>query len=304
MSERINLFSRHYRQKYGFSVGKIALSLGLVCPNRRLGGCVYCAPASFTPYYLDGGDSIAKQLVKGWQHLNSRKFRRYFAYFQQETSTAGPLAELAAAFAEAAAGPDCVGLIISTRPDCLADGILEELAALALEQGREVLIELGLQSAHDRTLRLINRNHGFQDFACAAQRVKAAGLALGVHLILGLPGEDFQDMLATVRQVAGLGVDAIKFHHLQIIKGTTLERMYEDGPFKVYGPRDYLTVLARLLAHVPAEVVVHRLWSSSDPKLLVQPNWGGLGAHQLQAMLTEIMAREDLCQGKFFAVDP
>lgn len=304
-NNRINLFSHHYRQKYGQPVGKIALSLGRVCPNRRLGGCVYCAPASFTPYYLDGADSIAGQLAKGWQHLNSRKFRRYFAYFQQETSTAGPLAELAAAFGAAVAGPECVGLIISTRPDCVADGLLPELAALAAEDPRrEVLIELGLQSAHEQTLQLINRNHSFQDYVSAAQRVKAAGLALGVHLILGLPGEDFQAMLTTVQEVCRLGVDAIKFHHLQIIKNTTLARMYQEKPFTVYGAYDYLTILARLLAHVPAEVVVHRLWSSSDPEILVQPVWGGLGAHQLHGMLAEIMAREGLWQGKFCEVTP
>jgi len=299
-NKRINLFSQHYRAKYGQPVGKIALSLGRVCPNRRLGGCVYCAPASFTPYYLDGEDSIAGQLAKGGQHLNSRKFRRYFSYFQQETSTAGPVTELAAAFREASAGADCVGLIISTRPDYVTDGILQELANLAAEnQGREILIELGLQSAHDQTLNLLNRNHSFQDYVNAAQRVKAAGLAVGVHLILGLPGEDFPAMLSTVQEVCRLGVDAIKFHHLQIIKNTALERMYHENPFAVYGARDYLTTLARLLAYVPSEVVIHRLWSSSDPELLVQPAWGGLGAHQLQGTLTEIMVREELWQGKF-----
>ena len=303
--KRINLFSQHYRAKYGQPVGKIALSLGRACPNRRLGGCVYCAPASFTPYYLDGDDSIARQLAKGGQHLNSRKFRRYFAYFQQETSTAGPVDELAAAFRQASAGSDCVGLIISTRPDYVSTGILQELAAMAAENPRrEVLIELGLQSAHDRTLNFLNRNHNFQDFVNAAQRVKAAGLALGVHLILGLPSEDFQAMLSTVQQVCRLGVDAIKFHHLQIIKNTPLVRMYLENPFTVYGARDYLTTLARLLAYVPAEVVIHRLWSSSDPELLVQPAWGGLGAHQLQGMLTEIMDKEDLWQGKFCDVTP
>lgn len=240
---------------------------------------------------------MAGQLAKGKEFLRTRKFRRYFAYFQQETSTAGPLAELAAAFHEAVVGPDCVGLIVSTRPDCLSDGVLAELAALA--PGREILVELGLQSAHDQSLLLLNRNHSVQNFVDAAQRVKAAGLSLGVHLILGLPGEGRHDMVSTVRQVCALGVDAIKFHHLQIIKGTALERMYQDKPFMVYGPREYLAILAEVLCHVPAHVVIHRLWSSSDPKLLVQPNWGGLGGHQLHAMLAEIMGRDGLFQGKF-----
>lgn len=300
MIQRINLFSQHYQRKYGQPVGKISLSLGRVCPNRRLGGCVYCAPVSFTPYYLDGKDSIAGQLAKGRRHLTLRKFRYYFAYFQQETSTIGPLAELAAAFREAASGADCVGLIISTRPDCLSDAILQELAAIASErQGREILIELGLQSVHEQTLRRINRNHSAQDFVDAAQRIKAAGLALGAHLILGLPGEGFQEMQATVQEVSRLGVDALKFHHLQIIQNTPLARMYQETPFAVYGAYDYLTILARLLAYVPAEVVLHRLWSSSDREILLQPVWGGLRAQQLHEMLAEIMQREELWQGKF-----
>ena len=297
-SKRINLFSQHYRKKYGQAVGKIALGLGRPCPNRLLGGCIYCAPASFTPYYVDGRESIAGQLAKGRGFLATRKYRRYFAYFQQETPTAGPLAELVEAFNQATADPDCVGLIVSTRPDYLDAAIVAELAAHASPAaGREVLVELGLQSVHDRTLRLLNRNHDFRDFSDAARRVKAAGLNLGVHLILGLPGEEFPDMLATVRQVAALGVDAIKFHHLQVIKGTTLHRLYQATPFPVLAPFDYLTILARLLAHVPAEVVIHRLWSFSAPTLLVQPRWGGLGARQLHEMLAEIMEREGLWQG-------
>ncbi|MDD5758864.1 MAG: TIGR01212 family radical SAM protein [Desulfobulbaceae bacterium] len=297
---KINLFSQHYRRKYGQPVGKISLSLGQVCPNRRFGGCIYCAPVSFTPYYLAGDGSLAGQLARGRQYLKARKFERYFAYFQQETSTVGPLAELVAAFREAAGGPNCVGLIISTRPDCIDDAILQELAAIAAEdQSREVLIELGLQSAHEQTLKLINRNHSFQDFVDAAQRVKAVGLALGVHLILGLPGEDFQKMLVTVQEACRFGLDALKFHHLQVIKNTPLERIYQETPFTVYGAYDYLAILARLLAHVPSEVVIHRLWSSSKPEILLQPLWHGLRAQQLHEMLAEIMGSEELWQGKF-----
>lgn len=297
-NEGINLFSRYCQRQYGQPVGKIALTLGRICPNRRQGGCTYCAPASFTPYYLDQGGSIAEQLARGVRFLQTRKFRRYFAYFQQETSTAGPTAELLGAFREAIAGPDCVGLIVSTRPDCLGEEMVHGLASLmAQEQLKEVLIEVGLQSSHDHTLRRINRNHTYQDFAEAASRVKAAGLSLGVHLIIGLPGEDFEDMLTTVRKVSALGVDAIKFHHLQVIRASPLHREYEAMPFKVYSPQEYLTVLARLLAHVPANVVIHRLWSSSDPLLLVEPNWGGMVARQLHAMLSQIMEREGLVQG-------
>lgn len=296
---RLNLFSRHYRQKYGQPVGKIALGLGRPCPNRRLGGCVYCAPASFTPYYLHADDAIATQLAKGLRFLASRKFGRYFAYFQQETATAGPLAELRAAFAQAVDGPGCVGLIVSTRPDSLGDDVLAELAALGQE--REVIIELGLQSAHERTLRFLNRNHTVADFCATARRVKGAGLALGVHLIVGLPGEELADMQHTVRVIADLGADAVKFHHLQVIRDTPLHRIYQDHPFPVLSPAAYLSSLAQLLALLPAQVVIHRLWSSSDPAILVQPQWGGLGAHELHAMLATIMERQGISQGSSYS---
>ena len=298
-SPRINLFSQHYREKYGQPVGKIALGLGRTCPNRLLGGCVYCRPASFTPYYLEGADPIATQLAKGRKFLDSRKFRRFFAYFQQETATVGPVGELAAAFAEAAAAPGCVGLIVSTRPDCLGDDTLAELARLGRE--REVVIELGLQSAHDRTLRFLNRNHTVQEFTDTARRVKAAGLALGVHLIVGLPGEELCDMLATVRLVVALQADAVKFHHLQVIKDTPLHRIFAQHPFPVLSPQEYLSILAQLLAHLPAAVVVHRLWSSSDPAILVAPHWGGLGAHQLHVALAAIMEGQGLWQGSAYS---
>lgn len=292
---RINLFSHYYRRKYGQPVGKIALGLGLPCPNRRLGGCVYCAPASFTPYYLQGGDAIATQLAKGRRYLASRKFGRYFAYFQQETATAAPFAALQAAFAQATAAPECVGLIVSTRPDALADDVLAELAALGRE--REVIIELGLQSAHDRTLDFLNRNHSVADFCATARRVKAAGLALGVHLIVGLPGEGLSDMVHTVRLVADLGVDAVKFHHLQVIRDTPLHRIHREHPFPLLSPAAYLAIVAQLLAHLPARVVLHRLWSSSDPAILVAPHWGGLGGHELHALLAAIMEGEGISQG-------
>lgn len=300
----MNLFSQHYRTKFGKPVGKIALGFGQVCPNRARGGCIYCAPASFTPYYLAKGDSIRRQLAKGKEFLRTRKFQCYFAYFQQETVTAAPLAELREGFREALADESCIGLIISTRPDYVAVSWLKELAAMVAhgKEAKEVIIELGLQSARESTLQLLNRNHTYADFENACRSIRQfAPLNIGVHLILGLPGEDLAAMRQTVTTVCRLGVDALKFHHLQVIRGTRLAAIYADKPFKVYGADEYLEILAELLAHIPASVVLHRLWSSSDPALLVAPDWGGLGAHQLKGMLTAIMIERGLWQGKSVA---
>ena len=301
-SQKINLFSSYYKAKFGKSIGKIALGTGEVCPNRSKGGCIYCAPASFTPYYLKVGNAIAQQLEKGEQYLETRKFRGYFSYFQQETSTAAPFKELAGKFKTALSGKNCVGLIISTRPDYLDSKLLEFLNEMVSVQGRqrEIIIEVGLQSAHDRTLSLLNRNHSYEDFVSACKLVKQFGnIQLGVHLIVGLPGEDKEDMCDTVKSVCSLGIDAIKFHHLQVIENTRLHQMYLEKPFKVYTAREYCAILAELLAHVPTNVVVHRLWSSSDPKILVAPDWGGLGGHQLKCILEEIMEERGLYQGMY-----
>lgn len=297
----INTFSKYYRNKYGGPVGKIALDAGLVCPNREKGGCIYCSAKSFTPFYLEKGDAIATQLEKGRAYIKSKKFAKYFSYFQQETTTAAPLDELAPMFTLAASGPDCIGLILSTRPDYLEDGLLDTFAGLSKSAParKEILIELGLQSGHDRTLELLNRNHSFNDFAETAARIKKhPEIELGVHLILGLPGEDLPEMIETINKVVELGVDYIKLHHLQIIKGTPLQDLFYKEPFKVYGPGEYLEMLAELLGHIPKRIVLHRLWSTADPDLLYLPRWD-MFSYELNTQLMSIMDERNINQGTF-----
>lgn len=302
MQSRLTLFSAHYKAKYGVSIGKIALGVGIECPNRRLGGCLYCSPASFTPFYLQEKDLVSEQLAKGKRYLSTRKFTKYLGYFQQETSTAGPEDVLLDHCLFVLSDPDCVGLIISTRPDYVSPSFLEALqAAIGSLVGpvKEILFELGLQSSHEKTLALLNRNHTCADFVEAAAQIKSFPLfGLGVHLILGLPGEDVEDMRQTVRLVSEVGVDAIKFHHLQVICGTKLQQMYEEEPFAVYSARQHMEIVADCITYVPRSVVLHRLWSSSARDMLVAPQWGGLGAHQLNGILLEICERDDLFQGK------
>ena len=296
----VHRFSRHYRLRYGGPVGKIALDLGVVCPNRQRGGCTYCRPAGFTPFYLEAGDPVAVQLAKGRRYLQDKRFARYFAYFQQETPTAAPLDLLFDACRMALADPACIGIIVSTRPDVLPDAFLDRFASLAAaEPEREFWVELGLQSAHDETLARINRNHTWADFADAMQRLAARPvLGRGAHLILGLPGEGPEEMRETVHRVAALGVDAVKFHHLQVIAGTDLARQHARRPLALFEPDGYLALLAELLTLLPRRIVVHRLWSTADPDLLVAPRWN-LSSHELNRRLTAIMRRRGLRQGRY-----
>ncbi len=294
----IHVFSRHYRFRYGGPVGKIALDLGVVCPNRRRGGCTYCRPESFTPFYIEPGDGVEAQLDKGRRYLEDKGFRHYFAYLQQETPTAAPLDLLTDTFRLALADPACIGIIVSTRPDFLTDDFLDCFADIAAtEPQREFLVELGLQSAHDRTLTRINRNHTWADFVDAMQRLASRpAIGRGVHLIVGLPGETVADYRETVRRVAALGVDAVKFHHLQVVRDTQLAQEHARRPLPLFEPDDYLRVLAELLSLLPARTVVHRLWSTADPDRLVAPRWN-LYSYQLNQRLLTIMAAAGLRQG-------
>ncbi|MDW7774249.1 MAG: TIGR01212 family radical SAM protein [Desulfobulbaceae bacterium] len=295
----VNTFSLHYRRKYGHPVGKIPLDIGLVCPNREYGGCIYCRPGSFTPSYLDKNDPIAVQLEQGKKYLLKERFRFFFGYFQQETSTALPAEKLLAVLAEVLGDGDCVGIILSTRPDSLDPHLLAMLSELALSAGKEFLLEIGLQSVHDRSLQLLNRNHSVQDFVDAVALIHTApGLQIGVHLILGIPGESEEDMRTTLRRVCDLGVDALKLHHLQVIRDTLLHAMDRQQKIPVFTAHGYLKLLTRLLPEIPRHIVIHRLWSHSHPDLLVAPRWD-LFAGNLSVQLREMMAAEDVYQGRY-----
>ncbi len=294
----LRTFGYYYRQKYGQGVGKIPIDLGQPCPNRASGGCIFCRPAGFTPSYLRSTDELADQVALGKAHLLKGRFKKYFAYLQQETCTAAPAATLLAALDLLAADADCVGLILSTRPDYVADELLLPLAALVKKSGKECLLELGVQSVHERSLQLLNRNHSFADFRDAAGRINEAGcFGLGAHLIFGIPGESRQEMLFSVKTVCSLGVTSLKLHHLQVIRGTALHTLYAEGRVAVLSRQEYLHFLLDALPIIPAGVILHRLWATAHPDLLVAPRWDCL-AGTLSAELRVQMAGQGIWQGQ------
>jgi len=297
----IRTFSYHYRKKYGHGVGKIPVDMGQPCPNRLRGGCIFCRPASFTPSYLrntDGTDDLLRQVTAGKKHLLKGRFVKYLAYFQQETCTALPVAQLLPAFHLLLADADCVGLILSTRPDYISEQLLAPLAELIDKTGKECLFELGLQTVHERSLQLLNRNHGFAEFQDAVRLIKGAGcFELGTHLIFGIPGESEEDMLYSVGTVCALGVNALKLHHLQVIRDTPLQQLYEQKKVAVFSLETYLQLLLKVLPLIPAQVTIHRLWATAHPDLLIAPQWNVL-ASSLSEVLREKMAEMGVCQGQ------
>jgi radical SAM protein (TIGR01212 family) len=298
ISPVIRTFSYHYREKYGHGVGKIPVDMGQLCPNRKNGGCIFCRPASFTPSYLKNSDDLIKQVAAGKKHLLKGRFKKYFAYFQQETCTALPVEHLLSAFHELLTDIDCIGLILSTRPDYINEQLIRPLATLVNETGKECLFELGLQSIHERSLEVLNRNHSFADFQDAVRQLKGAGcFQLGAHLIFGIPGESEEDMIHSVRTVCELGVNALKLHHLQVICDTPLQKLYDRGGIELFSLDGYVNFLLKALPTIPAEVTIHRLWATSHPDLLVAPKWNIL-ASRLSNILRDKMAERGIWQGQ------
>lgn len=257
---------------------KLTVDAGFTCPNRdgtlSAGGCIYCNNLSFSPG-AGTRASVTEQLEQS-RRFFSRKYTdmRYLAYFQSYTGSYGELQHLLALYDEALAVDGVDGLIIGTRPDCMPDALLEALAGRS--RRRFVMIEYGAESSHDRTLALINRCHTWADTADAVRRTHAAGLPVGIHLIMGLPGESEADMLATVDAVNLLPVDVVKFHQLQVVRGTRLHAMLERGEIEVpeMSVDDYIELCVKIVGRLRDDIVIERFVSQSPAGMLVSPRWG------------------------------
>jgi uncharacterized protein len=266
----------HLRERFGVRVQKVTLDAGFTCPNRDGraggGGCLYCNSRGSGTGAFVRGQGLRQQLAEGMARLGRRYGAgRFIAYFQSFSNTYAPVAVLRDLYQEALSFPEVVGLSIGTRPDCLSPEILDLLADLARD--RLLWLELGLQSAHDRTLRLINRGH---DAACFAQAVRAAadrGLEVVAHVILGLPGEGPADMAATARYLGSLPVQGVKIHLLYVVRGSALEEWCRQGRYHPLEEEEYVRLAADFLELLPPRLVIHRLTGDPHPEELVAPAW-------------------------------
>ncbi|AEB09276.1 TIGR01212 family radical SAM protein [Desulfobacca acetoxidans] len=262
--------------QFGERVQKITLDAGLTCPNRDgrvgWGGCIYCNTRGSGTGAHALGHSITQQIQEGMIRLGRRyQARKFIAYFQSFSNTYGPLEHLQSLYAEALAFPQVVGLSIGTRPDCLSPDLLKLLGSLA--QTHLVWLELGLQSAHDRTLRLINRGH---DAACFVKAVNTAahrGVHLLAHVMLGLPGESKADMLATATFLGTLPVDGVKLHLVYVIKGTPLAELYDTGIYRPLLREEYISLVVEVIELLPPQMIIHRLTGDPHPEELAAPAW-------------------------------
>jgi radical SAM protein (TIGR01212 family) len=260
------------------------------------GGCTYCLPDALRPgAYEVLGRTVTEQLALGMERLKARyRAEKFIAYFQINTNTHAPAAELRRLYLEAVSHPEVVGLAVSTRPDCVGDDVLDLLAEVA--EKKEIWLELGLQSANDRTLDRIGRGHTAADFALAAARSRARGIDVCAHLIVGLPGEDRDDLMRTVEFISDAGVWGVKFHQLQVLRGTPLEQDYRDGTVRVLGLEEYARLVVESIEALPPGVVVHRLCGDAPQSFIVAPEWGG-GKFEVIRKIEGLMSETDTRQG-------
>ncbi|MBW1981141.1 MAG: TIGR01212 family radical SAM protein [Deltaproteobacteria bacterium] len=301
------MFTRRYRdlnsflrQRFGCRVQKISLDAGLTCPNRDgtvgLGGCIYCnALGSGTG--LARNYSIRQQLELGKQRLQRRYgAKKFIAYFQSFSNTYAAVDRLRQLYLEALSVKDVVGLAIGTRPDCVADEVLDLLAEI--NERTYLWLEYGLQSIHDRSLVFINRGHTVAAFVDAVERTRLRGLDICVHVILGLPGEGKAEMLQTARALGCLDIQAVKIHLLYVIKDTPLAMLYSQGSYQCLSRDQYVDIVCDFLAYLPPQVVIHRLTGDPHPEELVAPMWALEKQTNLQA-IWDTMEERNLWQGKY-----
>lgn len=273
LQKLVNMFGGDLSRRYGQKVHKLTLHGGFSCPNRDgtlgRGGCTFCNVASFADE-AQQHRSIAEQLAEQARLVD--RARRYLAYFQAYTSTFAEVQLLRSMYQQAIEQANVVGLCVGTRPDCVPDSVLDLLCSYR-ELGYEVWLELGLQTANDKTLHRINRGH---DFACYQKTTRLArqrGLKVCTHLIVGLPGEGHQDALNTLESVVDTGTDGIKLHPLHIVTGSIMAKAWAAGRLSAIELEDYTAIAGEMIRHTPPEIIYHRISASARRPTLLAPLW-------------------------------
>jgi uncharacterized protein len=269
----VNTFGSDLQRRYGEKIYKLTLHGGFSCPNRDgtigMGGCTFCNVASIIDESIQV-KSIADQLVS--QAHQMKKSKRYLAYFQAYTSTYAEVAILKNMYEQALNSTDIVGLCVGTRPDCVPSEALDLLASYQA-QGFEVWLELGLQTAHDKTLHDINRGHTFHDYHQTVQKARKLGIKVCTHLIIGLPKETKQDNLITLEQVLNSGVDGLKLHPLHIVDGSIMAKSWRAGRLEVLSLAQYVDIAGDIIRQTPTNILYHRISANARKPTLLAPDW-------------------------------
>jgi hypothetical protein len=299
MDARYNAFGPYLKRKFDAIVYKVNVDAGFTCPNRdgTLGmtGCIYCNNDSFRPSRCAPETPITDQIRGGMQYLVRRyKAKKFLVYFQPYTNTYAPVDELERLYREALSVPSVIGLAIGTRPDCID----AEKVALLQELAKDhfVLVEYGIQSVYDKSLQFILRGHDYRTFLDALRITEGKGIHTGAHLIVGLPTETREEMLAMADEISSLPIEFLKIHQLQVVKHTPLADLYAREPFPVFGYEEYLDFLVDFIERLSPEIVLQRLFATAPDDILIAPQWGRT-RHEIVRDIEKRFQQRDACQG-------
>lgn len=303
---RFNSYPNYFRKLFGGRVQKVAVNAGFTCPNRdgavAVGGCTFCNNKAFTPSYCMEGESVGWQIEEGIEFHRKRykRVEQFLVYFQSFSNTYAPLEQLKEIYDKALSFPEVAGIVVGTRPDCIDKEKLDYFEALSKK--KYVTIEYGVESSYDSTLKEINRGH---DYACAAEAIAATaerGIPVGAHYILGLPGETNQMLIDQVEMINALPLTTIKFHQLQIFKGTAMAIDFETNPekYRFWKLPEYLDLFIEIVRRLNPEVVIERFASEAPPRYHAGPTWGMVRNEQLIQMFEKRLEELDTYQGELF----
>lgn len=301
-----NEFTFFLKKYFPYKVQKISLNAGFTCPNRDgtkgLGGCTYCNNQTFNPEYCKTEKSVTRQLEEGKQFF-AHKYpdMKYLAYFQAYTNTYAELEGLKGKYEEALSVDGVVGLVIGTRPDCMPDPLLRYLEEL--NKHTFLLVEYGIETTRDVTLKRINRGHTYADTVETVNRTAACGILTGGHVILGLPGETHDEIIAQAAELSRLPLTTLKMHQLQLIRGTKMAREFECRPedFHLFSVDEYIDLVIDYVEHLRPDLILERFVSQSPKELLIAPDWG-LKNYEFTARVQKRMKEGGAYQGKAYLV--
>ena len=301
---RFNSYANYFAHLFGSRVQKISIDAGFTCPNRdgkiSAGGCTFCSNEAFNPSYCRPEKSIAQQIEEGieFHRRRYRRANRYLAYFQPYSNTYKPLEELKSIYQQALTHPAIAGIVIGTRPDLIDEPLLAYLEKV--HQSHYVMLEYGVESVYDETLRRVNRGHDFATARRAIERTAAHGIPCGAHFIFGLPGETKAMMLDAARIISTLPLTTVKFHQLQIFKGTKMAEEYVQDPsvFHLFNLEEYIDFVIDFAERLNPDIVIERFAGEVPPRYLVSEPWMKLRYDEVLNRIEKKMEERGTWQGK------
>ncbi len=306
-TRRFNSYTEYIRKTFGGRIQKVVVDAGFTCPNRDgtkgVGGCTYCNNDAFNPSYCDLKEPLHIQISKGIQFhaVRYRRATEFLVYFQPYSNTYAPLSRLRELYEEALRYPHVRGLVIGTRPDCMDEEKLDYIESLARDH--YIQVEYGVESPHDTTLQRINRGHDFETSAAIIRATSNRGIRTCAHFIFGLPGETEQMMLSTAGIISSLPVDSVKFHQLQIVRGTAMQKEYHCSPgdFRVFSLEDYIEFIVGFIEQLNPAIVIERFSGEVPPEMLDHNSWELIRYDAVLRLIEKRMEERNSWQGKYYS---